>query len=53
MNSVFNLMFVCCIDPIDFQHGVNDFDVGINESIFFDLFCMLNDTYIMNAPKCY
>ena len=31
--------------PIDFQDGVNDFDVGVNESIFFDLFCMPNDTY--------
>ena len=28
--------------PIDFQDGVNDFDVGFNESIFF-LFCMPND----------
>ena len=30
--------------PIDFQDGVNDFDVGVNESIFF-LFYMPNDAY--------
>ena len=24
--------------PIDFQDGVNDFDVGVNESIFFSLY---------------
>ena len=27
--------------PIDFQDDVNDFDVGVNESIFFS-FVMLN-----------
>ena len=27
--------------PIDFQDGINDFDVGLNESI--SLFCMPND----------
>ena len=27
---------------IDFQDGVNDFNVGVNGSIFF-LFCMPND----------
>ena len=32
--------------PIDFQDGVNDFDVGVNESIFF-FFRMSND-----ANKC-
>ena len=42
--------------PIDFQDGVNDFDVGVNESIFFDLFCMPNDTYewpkvLLNVDK--
>ena len=25
--------------PIDFQDGVNDFDVGVNESIFFPFVC--------------
>ena len=25
--------------PIDFQNGVNDFDVGVNESIFFSFEC--------------
>ena len=25
--------------PIDFQDGVNDFDVGVNESIFFSFVC--------------
>ena len=28
--------------PIDFQDGVNDFDVGVNESIYF-FFRMSND----------
>ena len=32
--------------PIDFQDGVNDFDVGVNESIYF-FFRMSND-----ANKC-
>ena len=32
--------------PIDFQDGVNDFDVGVNESIYF-FFSMSND-----ANKC-
>ena len=34
--------------PIDFQEGVNDFDVGFNESIFF--VCRMTQ---MNAQKCY
>ena len=49
MNSVCNLMFVCF--PIDFQHGVNDFDVGVNESILFDLF-LYPEWHIYNeCPK--
>ena len=30
--------------PIDFQDGVNDFDVGVNESILFSFVCRI--TYI-------
>ena len=37
-------MFVCC--PYDFQDGVNDFDVGVNESIFFSFVCRMKH---MNA----
>ena len=36
--------------PIDFQDGVNDFDVGVNESTFFSFVCPM--THI-NAQKCY
>ena len=36
--------------PIDFQDGVNDFDVGVNESIFFSFVCPMTH---MNAQKCY
>ena len=36
--------------PIDFQDGVNDFDVGVNESIFFSFVCPMTQ---MNAQKCY
>ena len=35
---------------IDFQGGVNDFDVGVNESIFFSFVCPMTH---MNAQKCY
>ena len=31
--------------PIDFQYGVNDLDVGVNESIIIPLFCMPHDAY--------
>ena len=31
--------------PIDFQDGVNDFDVGVNESLFFSLYANPNDAY--------
>ena len=34
--------------PVDFQDSVNDFNVGVNESIFY-LFCMLNNAY--ECPK--
>ena len=36
--------------PIDFQDGVNDFDVDVNESVFLSFACPM--TY-MNAQKCY
>ena len=35
--------------PIDFQDGVNDFDIGVNESIFFSFVCRMTQ---MNAQKC-
>ena len=35
--------------PIDFQDGVNDFHVGVNESIFFSLVYRMTQ---MNA-QCY
>ena len=35
---------------IDFQDGVNDFDVDVNESIFF-LFCMPNDASSLLGSK--
>ena len=46
MNSVCTLMYV----TTDFQDGVNDFDVGVNESIFFSFVCPM--THI-NGQKCY
>ena len=33
---------------IDFQDGVNDFDVGVNESIFLSFVCLMTH---MNAQK--
>ena len=36
--------------PIDFQDDVNDFDVGVNESIFFSFVCPMTH---MNFQKCY
>ena len=36
--------------PIDFQDGVNDFDAGVNESIFFSFVCPMTH---MNAQKSY
>ena len=36
--------------PIDFQNGVNDFDVGVNESI---VFSFVSPMMHMNAQKCY
>ena len=36
--------------PIDFQDGVNDFDVGVNESTFFSF---VYPTTHINAQKCY
>ena len=46
VNSVCTLMYV----SIDFQDGVNDFDAGVNESIFFSFVCPMTH---MNAQKCY
>ena len=43
MNSVCTLMYMSVV-PIDFQDGVNNFDVGVNESIFFSFVCQI--TYI-------
>ena len=34
----------------DLQDGVDDFDVGVNESIFFSFVCPMTH---MNAQKCY
>ena len=36
--------------PIDFQDGVNDSNLGVNESIFFSFVCPMTH---MNAQKCY
>ena len=36
--------------PTDFQDGVNDFDVGVNESKCFSFVCQMTH---MNAQKCY
>ena len=36
--------------PIDFQDGVNDFDVGVNESIFFSSVCPMTG---INAQRFY
>ena len=46
VNSVCTLMYV----SIDFQDDVNDFDAGVNESIFFSFVCPMTH---MNAQKCY
>ena len=35
--------------PIDFQDGINDFDVGLNESMFLSF---VNPMTHMNAQKC-
>ena len=31
--------------PIDFQDGVNDFDIGVHKSIFFSFVYTPNDPY--------
>ena len=36
--------------PIDFQDGVNDSNVGVNESIFSSFVCRMTQ---MNGQKCY
>ena len=46
MNSVCTLMCVSC----PFQDGVNDFDVGVNESTFLSFVRPMTH---MNAQKCY
>ena len=38
------------VAPIDYQDCVNDFDVGVNESIFSSFVCPMTR---MNAQKCY
>ena len=45
---MFALLCVLVV-PIDFQGHVNDFDVGVNESIFFFFVCPMTH---MNAQKC-
>ena len=35
--------------PIDFQDGVNDFDVGVNESIFFSFVCRMKELILIYA----
>ena len=47
MNSVCTFLSVV---PIDFIDGVHDFDVGVNESIFFSFVCPMTH---MNAQKSY
>ena len=49
MSSVCTLMFNLSYVPIDFQDGVNDLDVGLNESISFSFVCRMTHT---NVPKC-
>ena len=39
--------------PIDFQDGVNDFDVGVNESILIIFLSFVYQMTHMNAQKCY
>ena len=48
MNSVWTLCL--SVVPIDFQDGVNDFDGGVNKSVFFSFVCRMTH---MNAQKCY
>ena len=36
--------------PVDFQDGVNDLDVGVNESVFFSFVYQMTH---MNGKKCY
>ena len=48
LNRVCTLMYVSF--PFDFQDGVNDFDVGFNESIFFSFVCPMTQ---MNVQKWY
>ena len=43
------LMNQCLLFNVS-QDGVNDFDVGVNESIFFSFVCLITH---MNAKKCY
>ena len=48
MNSVWT--FRLSVVPIDFQDGVNDFDGGVNKTVFFSFVCQMTH---MNAQKCY
>ena len=47
MNSVYT--YCLSVVSINFQDGVNDFDGGVNESIFFSFVCRM--THI-NTQKC-
>ena len=49
-NSVIKMVTNQCLHFNVCQDGVNDFDVGVNESIFFSFVCRMTH---MNAQKCY
>ena len=38
--------------PIDFQDGVNDFDVGVNESTFFSFVCRMTHMMPKSVIEC-
>ena len=38
--------------PIDFQNGVNFFDVGVNESIFFSFVCPMMHMDAKSVIEC-
>ena len=48
MNGVLHFNVCLFVVPIDFQDGLNDFDVDVNESIFFSFVCRMTH---MNAQK--
>ena len=48
MNSVYTLMYVSLTL---IQDGVNDFDGGVNESIFFSFVCRMKELILIYAQK--